>query len=237
MIDSPFNRITKPNNDIYLIPKSNKYEYIFIFIHGLYATPKTYVDLFDKKDGVFPSNFKIIIPCAPVQNVDVNEGKPTTSWFNINKKYGKEIREDSIDYNQLKSSSNLIIKIIKEEAELLNNDFSKIFLCGFSQGACLSFHIGLTLDKLLGGIICVCGIPLSTYKINENNKNILNIFVVLGGKDEFFIEEYVKDQIKNVIGTQKNLRIKVYENNVHHVYEDELNDIKNYILNILNQSK
>ena len=130
MIDSPFNRITKPNNDIYLIPKSNKYEYIFIFIHGLYATPKTYVDLFDKKDGVFPSNFKIIIPCAPVQNVDVNEGKPTTSWFNINKKHGKEIREDNIDYNQLKSSSNLIIKIIKEEAELLNNDFSKIFLCG-----------------------------------------------------------------------------------------------------------
>ena len=233
MIDSPFNRITKPNNDIYLIPKSNKYEYIFIFIHGLYATPKTYVDLFDKKDGVFPSNFKIIIPCAPVQNVDVNEGKPTTSWFNINKKHGKEIREDSIDYNQLKSSSNMIIKIIKEEAELLNNDFSKIFLCGFSQGACLSFHIGLTFDKILGGIACMCGIPLSVYKVNENNRKNLDIFVVLGGKDGFFIEEYVKEQIKNVIGDKENMKVKVYENNAHHVYEDELNDIKEFILNKL----
>ena len=234
MADSPFNRITKPNNDIYLIPKSDKYKYVFIFIHGLYAKPQTYVDLFDKKDGIFPPDFKIIIPCAPVQNVDVNDGKPTTSWFNINKKHGKEIHEDSIDFNQLEASSNLIIKIIREEAELLNNDYSKIFLCGFSQGACLSFHIGLTLDKVLGCIACMCGIPLSVYKINENNRKNLNIFVVLGGKDGFFIEEYVKGQIKNVIGDKDNMIIKVYENNAHYVYEDELNDIKNFILNKLN---
>ena len=234
MADSPFNRITKPNNDIYLIPKSDKYKYVFIFIHGLYAKPQTYVDLFDKKDGIFPPDFKIIIPCAPVQNVDVNDGKPTTSWFNINKKHGKEIHEDSIDFNQLEASSNLIIKIIREEAKLLNNDYSKIFLCGFSQGACLSFHIGLTLDKILGCIVCMCGIPLSVYKINENNRKNLNIFVVLGGKDGFFIEEYVKGQIKNVIGDKENMTIKVYENNAHHVYEDELNDIKEFILNKLN---
>ena len=234
MADSPFNRITKPNNDIYLIPKSDKYKYVFIFIHGLYAKPQTYVDLFDKKDGIFPPDFKIIIPCAPVQNVDVNDGKPTTSWFNINKKHGKEIHEDSIDFNQLEASSNLIIKIIREEAKLLNNDYSKIFLCGFSQGACLSFHIGLTLDKILGCIVCMCGIPLSVYKINENNRKNLNIFVVLGGKDGFFIEDYVKGQIKNVIGDKENMTIKVYENNAHHVYEDELNDIKEFILNKLN---
>jgi predicted esterase len=231
MADSPFNRITKPNNDIYLIPKSDKYKYVFIFIHGLYAKPQTYVDLFDKKDGIFSPDFKIIIPCAPVQNVDVNDGKPTTSWFNINKKHGKEIHEDSIDFNQLEASSNLIIKIIREEAKLLNNDYSKIFLCGFSQGACLSFHIGLTLDKVLGCIVCMCGIPLSVSKINENNRKNLNIFVVLGGKDGFFIEDYVKGQIKNVIGDKENMTIKVYENNAHHVYEDELNDIKNFILN------
>ena len=233
MTDSPFNRITKPNNDIYLIPKLDKYKYVFIFIHGLYATPKTYIDLFDKKDGLFPSEFKIIIPCAPVQNVDVNDNKPTTSWFNINKKHGKEIREDSIDFNQLESSSNIIKKIIKEEAELLNNDYSKIFLCGFSQGACLSFHIGLTLDNILGGIICMCGIPLSIYNINENNRNNLNIFVVLGAKDGFFIEKYVKTQIKNLIGDRENMIIKVYENNAHHVYDDELNDIRNFIFKIL----
>ena len=53
MNDSPFNRINKQNNDIYLIPKSGKYKYVFIFIHGLYASPKTYIDLFDKKKVFF----------------------------------------------------------------------------------------------------------------------------------------------------------------------------------------
>ena len=235
MNDTPFNRIIKSNNDIYLIPKSGKYNYIFIFIHGLYAKSETYVNLFDKNDGLFPSDFKIILPCAPIQNVDVNNGKPTTSWFNISPKYGKEIKEDSIDLNQLEISSNRIKKIIKEEAELLNNDYSKIFLSGFSQGACVSFHVGLTLDKLLGSIICLCGMPLSSYEIKENNKNLLNILVILGRKDPFFIEEYVKEKIKNILGERNNLMIKVYENNAHHVYDDEMDYIKKYVLNLLNK--
>ena len=235
MNDTPFNRIVKSNNDIYLIPKSGKYNYIFIFIHGLYAKPETYVNLFDKNDGLFPSDFKIILPCAPIQNVYVNNGKPTTSWFNISSKYGKEIREDSIDLNQLEISSNRIKKIIQEEAELLNNDYSKIILSGFSQGACVSFHVGLTLDKLLGSIICLCGMPLSSYEIKENNKNLLNILVILGRKDPFFIEEYVKEKIKNILGERNNLIIKVYENNAHHVYDDEMDFIKKYVLNLLNK--
>ena len=95
----------------------------------------------------------------------------------------KKLKDDSIDINQLEDSSNRIKSLIREEAELLNNDYSKIFLSGFSQGACVSFHIGLTLEKLLGGIICFCGMPLSLYNTNENNKNNLNILVILGAKD------------------------------------------------------
>jgi len=234
MNDSPFNRIIKSNNDIYLIPKSGKYNYIFIFIHGLHAKPETYINLFDKNEGLFPSDFKIILPCAPIQNVDVNNGKPTTSWFNITNKHGKEIKEDSIDLNQLDISSNRIKKIIKEEAELLNNDYSKIFLSGFSQGACLSFNVGLTLENLLGSIICLCGMPLSSYEIRKNNKNILNILVILGGKDQFFKEDYVKEKINNIIGERNNLIIKVYENNAHHVYDDEMNYIKEFVLKLIN---
>ena len=231
MTETPFNRITQPNNDIYLIPKSGKYNYLFIFIHGLHASPKTYIDIFDKKDGLFNSDFKIILPCAPIQNCDANNGKPTRSWFNITTDHSKEIKDDSIDVNQLEISSNRIKDIINKEAELLKNDYSKIFLCGFSQGACLSFHIGLTLDKLLGSIICICGIPLSLYKINEYNKNYLKILVILGAKDPFFKEEYAKEQVKKIIGERNNLEIKVYENNAHHVYDDEMNNIKEFVLN------
>ena len=64
-----------------------------------------------------------------------------------------------------------------------------------------------------------CGISMPNYKINEYNKNNLNIFEVLSVKDD-------KEQINNAIGTARNLKIKVYENNAHHAYDNELYDIK-----------
>ena len=44
MNNSPFKRMFKPNKEIILIPKSNKYNYVFIFMHGLFATPINFVD-------------------------------------------------------------------------------------------------------------------------------------------------------------------------------------------------
>ena len=123
MSQSPFKRITK-GNDIQLLPKSGKYDYVYIFMHGLFTSPSKYVDFFDTEDSPIPSNFKIIMPCAPVQNADFNQGRPTTSWFNISTKYGGVIYEDTINYKQLEESSNRIKAIINEEAKLLNNDFS-----------------------------------------------------------------------------------------------------------------
>ena len=233
MNNSPFKRIVKPNKDIILIPKSNKYDYVFIFMHGLFATPFNFVDIFDKCNGPIPDNFKIILPCAPIQNADFNKGKPTTSWFNISAKYGGVIYEDCINYNQLKSSSNKIEKIIHEEAKLLNGNYDKIFVSGFSQGSCLSFHIGLEFEHLLGGIACFCGVPFSYTKINQKNKN-LNILAVLGGKDEFFQINFSKEQIKKLIGDFPNLIVKVYKSNGHQVCDDELEYLKKFILDKVN---
>ena len=232
MKSSPFTRITKPNKVIHLIPKSNNYKYIFIFLHGLFASPLNFVDIFDKFNGPIPDSFKIILPCAPIQNADFNNGNPTTSWFN-----GGVILEDTIDYNELEKSSQYIKNIINEEVKLLNGDYSKIFLSGFSQGACLSFHIGLSFEFLLGGIICFCGVPFSYTKVNEKNKKNLNIFTALGCKDGFFQIKYALDQIKNLIRDNSNLIVKEYPNNAHKVCDDEIEDMKKFILNIIENNK
>lgn len=233
MKQSPFKRINKPNNEINLIPKSGKYEYIYIFMHGLFTSPSKYVDFFDRPNPPVPSNFKIIMPCAPVQNADFNQGRPTTSWFNISAKYGGVIYEDCINYKQLEESANRIKNIIYEEAKLLNNDFSRIFVSGFSQGAFLSFYIGLSFEYLLGGIACFCGEPLSKTKIVENNRKNLNMFVVLGIKDKFVENDYAKDQIKKVIGKNDNIVIKEYKNYDHQVYEEELKDMNQFLLKLI----
>ena len=235
MAESPFKRTTKNKNDIILLPKSGKYEYVYIFMHGLFTSPAKYVDFFDTADSPIPSNFKIIMPCAPVQNADFNKGRPTTSWFNINTKYGGTIYEDTINYKQLEDSANRIKNIINEEAKLLNDDYSRIFVSGFSQGSFLSFYIGLSFEHLLGGIACFCGNPVSNTKFVENNRNNLKVFLALGVKDDFVEVNFAKEQVRKLLGKNKNVIIKEYPNYDHQVYVEELKDMKKFILSIINK--
>jgi len=235
MNSSPFKRITESNKDIILIPKSEKYKYVFIFLHGLFATPYNFVDIFDKNEGPLPDSFKIILPCAPIQKADFNKGNPTTSWFNISTKYNGVIFEDTIDFIQFEKSSEKIKNIINNESQFLNGNYNHIFIGGFSQGACLAFHIGLTFNFLLGGISCFCGTIFDYSQIKENNKKNLNIFVALGGKDGFFQLNYALAQIKKNIQGNNNLIIKEYPNNSHNVCDDEIRDMKIFISNIINK--
>ena len=75
MSESPFKRLIKNKNDIILMPKSGKYDYVYIFMHGLFTSPSKYVDFFDNGKSPIPSNFKVIMPCAPIRNADFNKGK------------------------------------------------------------------------------------------------------------------------------------------------------------------
>jgi predicted esterase len=230
---SPFTKVVKNNDEIHLIPKSGHYKYVFIFLHGLGGNPKNFVKRFDKVNGPIPDSFKIILPCAPKQRVDAYNGVEKNSWFNVFKsKEGKSpITENKIDFNDLVKSSNKIKNIIREEAHKLNDDYSKIFVGGFSQGAFLSYDIGLSFEKVLGGIVCFCGIPLKqTNKLSLNGSN-LNILAILGGVDRLFPLQYAKDQIKSVIVGNKNLIIKEFIKRGHEVSNDELNEMKSFILN------
>ena len=81
------------------------------------------------------------MPCAP--NVYVSRIKSnTTSWFDLTGINNDVIKEKDISFEDMEKSGNRIKQLIREEAQKLNNDFSKIFVGGFSQGAV--YHI--TLD-------------------------------------------------------------------------------------------
>ena len=50
----------------------------------------------------------------------------------------------------------------------------------------MSFHIWLSFEFTIGGIIPFCGIPVSETKIKEKRKD-LNILIILGNQDIFFL--------------------------------------------------
>ncbi len=204
-------------------------------MHGYGDIASSYIDFFCHAK-VLPKNTptKIILLQSPYEKVHRNQ-PINTSWFTV---YDIPlVSRDSYDYPDAEKSAKKVEEIINEEVKLLNGDYSKIFLSGFSQGACLTFHIGLSFEFLLGGIACFCGVPFSYTKIKENNKKNLNIFIALGFKDDFFQIKFALEQIKNLIGNNSNLIVKEYPNNAHKVCDDEIEDMKKFILNIIENNK
>jgi len=232
--NSLFMEEVKSNGDIHLIPLSGKYKYVFIFLHGLNTPPGRFVEKFcELSDPIFGS-FKIIIPSAPRQIVDAHNGQLINSWLSLHR--SKEDRspfeEEEIDFKELIKTSSKIKKIIFEEVYYkLHRDYSKIFIGGFSEGACLAYHIGLTLKNIVGGIVSFCGIPLKkTEKLPDNGMN-LNILAILGGKDSMFPLNEAKHQIKSLIAGNNNLLIKEFPFSGHEVTDDEIKEMKSFILN------
>jgi len=230
----------KSNGDIHLIPKSGKYKYVFIFLHGLHGSPKKFVQIFCKlRDPIFNS-FKIIIPSAPRQIVDSYNGEIINSWLSLHR--GKEDtspfkEEEEVDFKELFKASGKIRKIISEEAHYkLHRDYSKIFIGGFSEGACLAYDIGLTLKNIiLGGIISFCGVPLKKTEKLPNNGMNLNILAILGGKDPMFPIKEAKHQIKSLLPGNNKLLIKEFPFSGHEVTDDEIREMKSFILKIIKE--
>ena len=230
---SPFNKEEKSDNSIYLIPKSGKYKYILIFIHGLFGSPKNIVDKFDKLNGPIPDTFKIILPCAPLQKSYPAGGKKERSWFDIHRNLGNKspIKDEEINFKEFDTSSKKIKTLIDKEVKNVDGDYSKIIVAGYSQGACLTYDIGLSFDHLLGGISCFCGIPFDHTEILENNKKNLNIFAALGSSDPYFPLNQSKNTINKKIGNNKNLKIQEYKGKGHELTDEALRDMGKFILN------
>lgn len=128
----PFNKIVKEGPEIDLIPKSGKYDYIFIFMHGLFGKPEEYIKTFNKKDGPILENFKIILPGAKEQYVS-RLNSSTTSWFDILGINNDVILEKDIVFEDLDKSGDRIKQIIREEVQMLIIITGKFLLGDFPK--------------------------------------------------------------------------------------------------------
>jgi predicted esterase len=229
--ESPFEVKKIDDTETQLIPKSGKYDYIFIFMHGLLGKPEEYLQTFNKKDGPIPDNFKIILPCASVEFV-TRLNMSTTSWFDLAGKDGDVIVEEDMNVNDMDRNADRIEKIIQNEVKDLNYNYSRVFVGGFSQGACMSFHIGLRFNYTLGGIVTFCGIPISKTQIKEGREN-LNILSFIGGKDIYIPYNYSKPQYAKILKNFTNLNLKPYDEEEHAVADSELKDVKDFIKSLI----
>ena len=162
--------------------KSDKPPVIFM-LHGYGSNEQ---DLFSLAPEI-PDRFLIISVRAPL-----TIGQDGYAWYSISLSHGKTL-SDSI---QVENSRHLIIRFIAEMQAKYHFDEKNVYLCGFSQGAIMSYSVGFTEPQKIKGIaILSCKILDQTKQMVKEIKalNELRIFIGHGKQDNVIPIEAARD--------------------------------------------
>jgi phospholipase/carboxylesterase len=138
---------------------SVKANYLIVFCHGYGADGKDLINIGNYWQRFLPE-FYFTSPNAP-NTCSINP--LGFEWFDL---MGDDTKKINLE---LEDSISKLSKFIDEKLKILNLDYSKLFLVGFSQGTMMSLHYALTNPKKIGGVIGYSG---KIYDFDSLEKNI-----------------------------------------------------------------
>ena len=209
--------ISKVNKKLkYLIYKPtyniNNLKVIFL-LHGYGSNDE---DLFSLKEFI-PSNYIIISLRAPI-----SIGYNSYAWYSIN--FENE-QERWIDNNEAVDSKNIIINDILLHLEDIGYENKRVSILGFSQGAILSWSLGLEYPHLIKNILPLSGFYNSEITVsNSNSKFKLNCFSTHGINDPIIPIDWARKAIQNLNEDNINIEFKEYKSG-HEINNENLRDI------------
>ena len=175
-----------------------EHKYTIILLHGLYCDYTCFETLVNRLTQV-SNNIKIIIPNAPVRNIDWPSGKEKDirSWYNYFTCRDGETRHDDIDIEHYKTQCKRVEDIIMRELHIITSQ--NIVLIGESQGGTIVSGLSLQLKQQLGGFILLDSVfmdniivPSTTYRIYKN------IYIYSSENDEIYTISLQKDSVKRL---------------------------------------
>jgi phospholipase/carboxylesterase len=114
------------------------------------------------------------------------------AWYSVDFSSGKPV----YDFDQEKKSRETLIAYIAEMKK--KYDAGDVYLGGFSQGAIMSYSIGLTRPDLVKGIAILSGRLLDEIKpvvAPQKQLQQLKIFIAHGTTDNMLQVQYAKDAV------------------------------------------
>jgi phospholipase/carboxylesterase len=145
---------------------------LVIFLHGYGSNEQ---DLFGIKDDL-PARYTYLSVQAPVA-LDAD----SYQWF---RKKGEGAYNGETD--DLKTSGQVLLDFIAQAAKKYHTEANKVYLVGFSQGAIMSYEVGLRHPEAVGGIAALSGRILPVLKAElkpDEKRQKLAIFIGHGTKD------------------------------------------------------
>jgi phospholipase/carboxylesterase len=146
---------------------------LFIFLHGVGSNEKNLFNLADH----LPENFTVISARSPY-----TMGPDSFAFYQVDFSTGSPV----INAEQAEKSRNVIKEFINQVVEKYNIDPDKVYLGGFSQGAIMTYSVGLTFPGLVKGIAGFSGRILTEIRplVKEPEKlKELKVFISHGTAD------------------------------------------------------
>jgi phospholipase/carboxylesterase len=181
------NKASTPETNLFYLVKTpvltDKPAPLLLLLHG-YASNEA--DLFSFANAL-PSKYLVVSARAPL-----TVGSDAYAWYNVTFKDGKPV----YNFDESEQSRLKIISFIETLKERYNIDSNEIYLCGFSQGAIMSYSVGLTRPDLIKGIAVMSGRMLEEIKYQAapiDSLKKLKIFISHGSSDQTLPLQYAKD--------------------------------------------
>lgn len=155
---------------------------LIVLLHGVGSNEQ---DLFSFADQL-PGRFLVVSARGPY-----TLGQGSYGWYHIDYSTGKSV------YNkeEAEKSRNTIIDFIEQLSTKHAFDKSQVYLCGFSQGAIMSYSVGLTRPDMVKGIALMSGRLLEEIKpviAPKDKLQNLDIFISHGTKDPVLKIDYAR---------------------------------------------
>ena len=187
-----------------------------ILLHGVGSNEN---DLFSFANQL-PNDFLVISPRG-----QFTLGAGRYAWYNVDFSTGKPI----FNAEQEASSREVIMKFIKQVKQ--KYDVDKIYLGGFSQGAIMSFSVGLTNPKEVQGIISLSGrLLVEVRPLITKNEDLqkLKVFIAHGIQDNTLPVHYARDAKLYLENLDVQLSYHEYEMG-HQINETVIQDINMWL--------
>ena len=113
-------------------------------------------------------NIKYIVPQAPHRKIscyNASNNASNNAWYDYFTDYCN--KEENINNDHVETMDDKLKTIMDREVD----DYSKVYLLGYSQGACQALYTGISFPETLGGIMSFRG-HIITNTPNEINQHI-----------------------------------------------------------------
>lgn len=188
-----------------------------ILLHGVGSNEQ---DLFSFANKL-PNKYLVIAARAPFML-----GNNSFAWYQVDFSTGKPV----YNMEQEKISRKLIVNFIEQLKVKYNLDTNEIYLCGFSQGAIMSYSVALTAPSLVKGIAVMSGRLLDEIKpqIAPAKLQKLRIFIAHGQNDNTLPIHYAIDATAYLKTLNINAELKEYHAG-HEINGEMLNELINWL--------